>query len=320
MLMKGPSRAAVLVAAALAPLARWAGAQELVTIKTASSPLDVVTPMLWGIKSGMFRRAGLDVSLEAMQSGAAAAAAVAGGTLQVALSSVPSLIAAHVRSIPFTLIAPGGLYQSEAPFTLMLARKVSTIRSGRDMTGKTVGVLALNDVFTLGNKAWIDETGGDYRSAKFVEMPTSALLPALLDGRVDVVSLAVPALSEALATGKVRVVAKPYDGMGKRLETTAWFTTEEYVARNRDAVDRLVRVLHEAALYANAHQRDTADVLAAFTGIDAKLIARTQRMVHAEYLDARMIQPLIDASVKYRLIERGFNAQEFISPAALKAS
>jgi ABC-type nitrate/sulfonate/bicarbonate transport system substrate-binding protein len=79
-----------------------------------------------------------------------------------------------------------------------------------------------------------------------------------------------------------------------------------------------VRALREAVLYANAHQRDTAELLAAFTGVDAKLIARTQRMVHAEYLDARQIQPLVDASVKYGLIERGFNAQEFVSPAALR--
>lgn len=309
---------AVALTAMAGAMATPARAQEMMTLRIASSPQDVVTPMLYAINAGGFRKVGLNVDCRPIQSGAAAAAAIAGGSLQIALSSLPSLIAAHVHNIPFTLIAPGGLYLSEAPFTLLLARKDSTIQTGRDMAGKTVGALALTDIFTMANKVWIDSTGGDYRDVKFIEMPNSSLLPALVDGRVDAISLAIPALSEALESGKVRVLAKPNDAMGKRLETTAWFTTEEFVAKNRDVIDRFVRVLHDAAVYTNTHQRETADLLAAFTGVDAKLIARTPRMVHAEYLEVRAIQPLIDAAVKYKIIERGFNAQEFISPAALK--
>jgi NitT/TauT family transport system substrate-binding protein len=309
---------ALALVAALCSSTGGAMAQELVTLKAASSPQDVVTSALYAVKSGMFRRAGLNVEIVPIQSGAAAAAAIVGGSLQTAISSIPSLITAHVHGIPFTLVAPAGLYLSEQPITMLLARKDSTFQTGRDLAGKTVGVLSLSDIFTMANKVWIDSTGGDYRTVKFVEMPNSALLPALEDGRIDAVSLALPTLSEALESGKVRVLGKPYDPMGKRLQTTAWFMTEDFVAKNRDAVARFVRVLRDAAVYSNAHQAETVDVIAAFSGVDAKLIARTPRVVFAEFLEPQAIQPLIDASVKYKLIEKGFNAQEFISPAALR--
>ena len=43
----------------------------------------------------------------------------------------------------------------------MLVAKDSPLRSARDLDGKTIGVSGLNDIFSLGVRAWADQHGGD---------------------------------------------------------------------------------------------------------------------------------------------------------------
>ena len=63
---------------------------------------------------------------------------------------------------------------------------------------------------------------------------------------------------------------------------------------------------------------ETAPLLAAFTGIETSHVLAMKRVTCGEYLDPRDIQPAIDAAAKYKIIDKGFPAQELISPYALK--
>src|SRR5580704_19062751 len=83
--------------------------QELPTIHIASVTNDTCSAILYAIKLGLFQKAGLNIDFQGMSSGAAASAAVAGGAAQFGQSSLVTLIDAHARGIPFTLIAPSGI-------------------------------------------------------------------------------------------------------------------------------------------------------------------------------------------------------------------
>ena len=123
-------RAAFVATASAALLPRVARAQTLRTLKIAGVPEESITTALWAAQSGAFRRNGLDVQIEAQRSGSAIAAGVAGGAYAIGKSSLPSLIEAHVRGVPFVVIAPGGLYQSGHSNNALLVRTDSTIRTG----------------------------------------------------------------------------------------------------------------------------------------------------------------------------------------------
>ena len=90
------------------------------------------------------------------------------------------------------------------------------------------------------------------------------------------------------------------------------------MTKNRDAIDRFATAMHAATIYANAHHAETAPLLAAFTGIETAQVLAMKRDTCGEYLDPRDIQPAIDAAAKYKIIDKGFPAQELISPYALK--
>src|SRR6185437_8705237 len=105
-------RLATLLVAALAVLSNAAAAQipSLVTVRCASNAADDVTPVLYAQRSGLFAKAGLNVELTRMNSGAAVSAAVLGGSIDIGKSSLLPIITAHSRGLPLVLLAPGELW------------------------------------------------------------------------------------------------------------------------------------------------------------------------------------------------------------------
>src|ERR1019366_456783 len=100
-----------LLALVLAIVATPLAAQtQLVHVHVASSPDDDATPILYAQNAGLFRAAGLDVELTAASNGAAVAAAVAGGSVDIGKSNIVALITAHARGVPLALVAPSGVY------------------------------------------------------------------------------------------------------------------------------------------------------------------------------------------------------------------
>jgi len=59
-----------------------------------------------GDRERSFPQAGLDVTIEKLNSGGAVTAAVAGGGVEIGKSSLVSLMAARAKGIPFVVVAP----------------------------------------------------------------------------------------------------------------------------------------------------------------------------------------------------------------------
>jgi len=293
-------------------------AQTLVPLKLVAPANDSATSALYAVHAGWFKKAGLDVELIPMSSGAAVAAAVAGGAANVGLSSLITIIEAHTRGVPFVLIAPSGYIASDVPFAAFVVRKESPIRSVRDLNGKTIASPGLKDLNAVAIMAWIDQGGGDVRTVRFVELSQPASVAAIAEGRVDGAILGTPTLTSALDSGKLRALGNAFDAIGKRFQHIAWFATQTFTERNRESVTRFARVMHDAAIYCNEHPADTAPLVAQFDNVDPKVVERMVRVPFAEYVDGRMIQPLVDAAAKYKIIERSFDAAELVSPLAEK--
>ena len=305
-------------AAAVACAPRRTFAQTLTQLRVTAVPNDDVSPFLYAQQSGLFRRAGLDVSIVQATSGAAIAAAVVSGSYDIGLISMMASITGHVRGLPFVMIAPSLMYLASDPAQLLLVLKDSPLKSARDLTGKIVSCSAIRDVSWISTRAWADQNGIDSESIKFVELPMTAVPAALEQKRIDAGSIVNPTLDEALATGHFRSIGQPFDAVGKRWMIAAWCSTSDFVTKNRDAIDRFAVVMRTATLYANTHHAETAPLLAAFTGIETAHVLAMKRVTCGEYLDAHDIQPAIDAAAKYKIIDKGFPAQELISPYALK--
>jgi NitT/TauT family transport system substrate-binding protein len=309
-------RTFVMSSLAVAAGTRAARAQARVAIRCSSAPDDDVSSVLYAIDTGMFRKAGLDVTIERGNSGAAIAAAVAGGAIDLGKSSVVSLISAHVRGLPFVLVAGAALYRAEHPIVAMLAAKDGSVVGPKDVPGKTIAVPALNDLYAIANAAFVDAVGGAWHDIKYVELPSAASPAAVLAHRIDAVTVTTPVLVSAMETGKFRIVGYPFSSIAKRFVQAAWFSTRDFANRNFDAVATFRHVVAESAAIINAKPSESTNVLAAFSHEDVEMIARMPRATAIGPIDHRLLQPPIDAAAKYGGIPAPFDARDMLAPGA----
>jgi NitT/TauT family transport system substrate-binding protein len=296
--------------------ATWgeAEAQSGAVFKAAGVPEESASPVLWAQQSGLFQRNGFTVDIESQRSGTAIAAGVAGGGYQVGKSSIVPLITAFAKGIPFLLVAPGGLYRASKPHIALIVAADSPIMTAADMNGKTVGVSALDDLNTLGTKAWMDKNGGDSSTLKLVEVPLPAISDTIVARRIDAGVSGTPALQAALDSGKLRVLAHVPDAIAPIFMYTAWFSSKNEIASRPQLMRAFSRTEREAAAYVNAHPEQTVDALSKFTGISADVIAKMTRAQMGTALDPKLIQPVVDVCVHYRVIPAPINAADMIAP------
>lgn len=291
--------------------------QDAAKIVVATSPDESSTGVLWGQASGAFQRAGLDVSVQRSNSGSAVAAALVGGSVQIGKSSVVSLVSAHAKGIPFTIVASAVMYDANVNDGGLLVARDGPIRGARDLNGRTLSCAALHDLFAISIAAWLDRNGGDSKSVEFVELPNSAAADAVAAGRIAGALVTNPYFSQAMPTGKFRELARPMDALARLFMASAFFTTADYLAKNKELVARFRRTVSEASAYVNAHHAETAGVLAAFSDVDPAVIRSMTRSTLGTSLEPKYLQPVIDAAAAYKTIPRPFGAAEMIDPAAL---
>lgn len=200
----------------------------------------------------------------------------------------------------------------------MLVAKDSPVHRARDLDGKTIGTQSLQDLNSVAMRAWIDKNGGDSSSIHVLEVPSAAAVAALTSHRIDAMALSEPLLTEALETGKVRVLADPQSTISDRFQAQGFISTSDFVAQHPEAMARFARAMHESALYNNAHLAQTVGLVSSFSDVPADVIAHSVRSIDGDYVSPQYIQPLIDFAAKYGMIPHAFPAEEIISPVALK--
>jgi len=317
----GPTtRRAALAALAAAPAlaAGPAFAQGADLIRIGAALDDQSTALLYGVHSGMFAKAGLNVDVQKFNSGTVVAAAVAGGSLEAGKAGTMAIITAFAKGLPFRLIAPVANWNSSHPDMGILVAANSSIRSAKDFNGKTVAVSALGDLYSVAAQAWFDQNGGDAGSVKFVELAPPAVPAALDQGRIDGGVLAEPLYSAALGTGKYRNAAPIFDAIGKHWAEAVIFARTDWIESHRALVERFSRAVRDVNLYVGAHESEASPLIVQYVGLDP---AQAKGMLHSErspYLTAADVQPPIDIAAKYKSIAKVFPAQDLISDAAMK--
>ena len=150
------SRTTLAILALLITLVPFAGMAQtpppLPLIKVGIIPVEGGAEPFYAEDMGFFRQQGLNVELQIMQNGAAIAAAVA-------------------RGFPFVYLVPALINSYTAPALAVLVAGNGTIRGPKDFNNKTIAVNGLNNITMLPFEAWIDNSGGDSKTVKWVEVP-----------------------------------------------------------------------------------------------------------------------------------------------------
>lgn len=287
---------------------------ELTVIRLTSSPSDDLRPVLYAQSAGLFKKAGLDVQITRATSGAVVAQSVLAGAMDVGKSSLVSLIAAYAQGVPFVMVAPSAIHLRNDANDGVMVLTNAPFKSPLDLQGKVVACTAIGDIGYLGLRAMIDQMGGDSSTLKFIELPTTTLGASLEAGRVDAGVTNEPYMSKDLGTGKFRMLTDMLNGYGpKPILESAFFSTKDFVGKNRDAMARFAKVMAQASAYANSHIPETLPLMVSFSGMDAHAAEIMHKTSTAPNFDPSQIQPVIDVAAKYKIIPKGFSARDMLA-------
>jgi NitT/TauT family transport system substrate-binding protein len=297
-------------ALAAAPSALLAAPGDPAVIRAGTIPADVSAVITYADDLGYFKEVGLDVEISLFQSGPVIAPAVIGGTLDVGAANIASIAAARERGLPLKFFAPASIATQTTLTDPVMVRKDSPIKNPADLNGKTVAIVAMKTMQHAAFLLWVDKHGGDSKTIKMIEIPFPEMVAALDSGRVDAAIPSEPFASMGLAAN--RLLGSVYGSLPATILVFGFFATDGWLQAHPDLAVKFAGAIRKAAVWANAHPKESALLLTKFTKVDPAVAAKMTRAVYATSLDPAQLQPVLDNAVRYGMLDKPLDANELI--------
>jgi NitT/TauT family transport system substrate-binding protein len=226
------------------------------TVTVSYNPASQFAPMFVGMEQGIFEEHGVELELVPQTDVAAIISGVASGQYDFGFATVVHVINAQANNIPIKAVAtPDGQQATEeAPEmgNALVAGPDSGITDAGDLGGKTLGVIGLASLNTLGAQELADREGVDVSSIELVQMPFGQMPAALAAGDIDAAVVQSPFIAEAVAGGST-VIAKPNVELFADSAVGLFTTSEKMIAENEDVVRGFAEGMVASQEYAAAH-------------------------------------------------------------------
>lgn len=280
-----------------------AASGELTPVTVGVIPIVDVAPIYLGVSEGIFEEAGLDVTLELAQGGAAIVPAVVSGDYQFGFSNNTSLLLATDNGVPLKAVAAGNFTTGAEPdFGAVVVPDDSDIAAAEDLGGHTVAVNTLNNIGDSTIRNVVEAAGGDESSLQFVEMGFPDMPAAVAGGQVDAAWIVEPHLTRALQQG-ARVVSWNFAETDPDLMVASYFTSQQYATENADVVEAFSSAMAESLDFAEENPDAARAILDEYTDIDPEVKEQmTMPRFSSEFSDDSM-QLLADLAVQYGLVD-----------------
>jgi NitT/TauT family transport system substrate-binding protein len=302
-LLRGVRLAAALaiVAVLVAPPALQAQ-PALTVLNIGTLNADNSAAVYYAQELGIFKKYGIDAQISALANGPAAAAAVTGGALDIGVANVASIAVARTRGVQLRFLFPASIASDGTLTDQIAVPKDSTAKTAADLNGKTFGVNGLRDLQQLCAMSWMDKHGGDSKTMHFVEVPIPQMGTALQLHRVDA---ALPV--EPFVTAQkdlIRSLGSVLDGVGPHYMVIGYLANDGWLAAHADVAARFVRAMREASVWGNGHRTESAVMIERIMHVDPAVGATMNRATYGTDLDPALMQPVLDAALKYGILER----------------
>jgi NitT/TauT family transport system substrate-binding protein len=257
----------------------------------------------------LYKKEGLDVEVVATNSGSASTAAVVGGAYEMAKSSPMSTLVANQRGLPLVVVGLGAIWDQQGRWNAVVVAADTPIKRGADSNGKIASAPALNDTAHYGLLSWIEKGGGDAKSVKWVEVPSSAAAAAISGHRIDIGTLNEPQLTVAIEGGVLHALGPAHNAVGERWASAVFVARPDWAKSHADVVRRFVRATYESATYTNAHDAETVEMMAELTKIPLATFRKIARIHSCTTSDPALLQPVVDLAKRYNALPANYSVR-----------
>ncbi|MGH3085542.1 MAG: ABC transporter substrate-binding protein, partial [Gaiellaceae bacterium] len=197
--------------AALAVLGGTASSAPRATteLRLLTLPIANALPLDLGVQKGFFAQEGITFKKTTLQSGNDVVLAMGNNNGDIAYAGFVPFMIGSTGGIPLQLLASSEVEGTSAAdnWQNILVKGSSSVRTPRDLAGKTVAVNALKGVGEIMIRAAFEKLGMSANTARLTAIPFPQMRAALNNGQVDAVWTPEPFLSQIISDGGRSVMA-----------------------------------------------------------------------------------------------------------------
>ena len=226
----------------------------------------VTAAFLMALDNGSFAKAGLDVDVKTFVQSNQKYDTFKAGALDMDID-MGAINAAQLYSggVPVVVLRAG----TPADVWAVIARQDSKLTRPSDFKGKKFGVISLSGT-NYGTTFLAFKTEGvDFqKDVKVSTLPPATLVTALENGEIDGATTFEPFLTQALKTGRTKILFRPGDiyekKFGEPFLALVVAGRKDYVEKNRVTVQKFMSVLEAAILALPQHPDEAAKAMVKF--------------------------------------------------------
>ncbi|WP_341889513.1 ABC transporter substrate-binding protein [Variovorax sp. YR752] len=229
-------------------------------------------------EEGYFKKRNLDVELKFIPLNSTIPAALQSDSLQIGGPTPSVFLQAVDGGLDLVLVAGGGLTSKTITGFGLVARAGSGIKSPQDCVGKKIGVPGLGAFLHVTFRAWLKDSGVDYRKVNFIEAAFPQHADLLRGGSVDAVVSADPFMSRITESGAGYVASYYSTFLPENNQTIVHAAKREWVAKNPATARAFREALVESSGFMQQAKNDAKvrTAIGKYIKLPAEVLAKVQ--------------------------------------------
>ncbi|MFQ5912668.1 MAG: ABC transporter substrate-binding protein [Nitrospinota bacterium] len=257
---------------------RPALAQEKIRFLLNWIPYGLHTGFYTALERGYYKEAGFDITIDRGYGSSDTAKKIGGGVGDFGFSGFPAVTLGRARDVKIKLL---GVILDRGTHAIF-ALKGKGITKPSDLVGRTIGAPTAS-VLRVSFPALAKANNFNPSAVKWVNMPGSALVPALISEKVDSVATFATIQhkieARAKAAGKEAITIL-YSEHGVDLYSVGLIATDQRIENNPKQVRRFVEASMKGVAWAVENpEQGVADLIKTHSALNAKLERTTWRIV-----------------------------------------
>ena len=229
-------------------------------------------------EEGYFTKRGLNVELKFIPINSTIPAAIQSDSLQLG-GPTPSVFLQSVDGgLDHVVVAGGGITSKSGTGCGLVATAGSGIRTPQDCVGKKIGVPGLGAFLHVTFRAWLKQSGVDYKKVNFIEASFPQHGDLLRGGSLDAVVTADPFMSRIVDSGAGYVASYYSTFLAEGNPTIVYAAKREWVQKNAAAAKAFREAVQEAAAFMVQAKNDgkVRAAIGKYTKLPAEVVAKIQ--------------------------------------------